>query len=307
MTQQTAQSLGQLLLQARLDSGKTLQELYEETLVSVKYLTALEQNAFDELPSAAYIKGYVRRIAEALGTPAEPLIAAYDHRSAAMAVVTPVAINSAAVSADANANVDVDADADAQPCHASSGRNYFVDLVRLTQHLVGYLWSDIFPWLRDRLPAKRLLTILGLLIVIVFAYRSCTTPSVVIDESASVPSESIIAPATETAAEPSAEAITTNTITDVPEAAPAAVVPAPVPAPVTAPLAVPGPDSIEIDFYGPSVVRIVDANGKPIASGLKRAGESIRARGTQPFKIQVGNPSVTDIRVNGIVVQGTPL
>lgn len=303
MTQQTAQSLGQLLLQARLNSGKSLQELHEETLVSVKYLTALEQNAFDELPSAAYIKGYVRRIAETLDTPVEPLLAAYDHRLAAVAAATPVATNSAAVSADASI------DTDAQPCHASSGRNYFVDLLRLTQHLVGYLWSDIFPWLRDRLPAKRLLVIFALLIVIVFAYRSCTTPPLVVDDSASVPSERIIAPVTETAIEPSVEEITANTITDAPEAEPAIVVPAtpPAPVPATAPLTAPGPDSIEIDFYGPSVVRIVDAKGKPIASGLKRAGESIRARGTQPFKIQVGNPSVTDIRVNGIVVQGTPL
>ena len=55
MTQQTAQSLGQLLSQARLDSGKSLQELYEETLVSVKYLTALEQNAFDELLSWLFV------------------------------------------------------------------------------------------------------------------------------------------------------------------------------------------------------------------------------------------------------------
>lgn len=299
MTQQTAQSLGQLLSQARLDSGKSLQELYEETLVSVKYLTALEQNAFDELPSAAYIKGYVRRIAEVLGTPAEPLIAAYDNRLAPLATITPAAVTD-----------------NTEPCHASSNRNYFVDLVRLTQHLVGYLWSDIFPWIRDRLPGKRLLLILLLLAIAVITYRLWPTADVSSTESI-VEAEPVIVEEVQTS-EPMSEVSVPDILAEelpsapapsvVIELAPAAIpepIPAPAPAPTPAPAA--GPDRIEMNFYGPSVVRVTDADGKPIASGLKRAGDSIRARGRQPFKIQVGNPNVTDIRVNGIVVQGTPL
>ncbi|MDO9621263.1 MAG: DUF4115 domain-containing protein [Moraxellaceae bacterium] len=306
MTQQTAQSLGQLLSQARLDSGKSLQELYEETLVSVKYLTALEQNAFDELPSAAYIKGYVRRIAEALGTPAEPLIAAYDNRLAPVATITPAAASTVpAAAAD-----------DTEPCHASSNRNYFVDLVRLTQHLVGYLWSDIFPWIRDRLPGKRLLLILLLLAIAVITYRLWPTADVSSTESI-VETEPVIVEEVQTT-EPMSEVSVPDILAEELPSAPApsvviepapAAVPEPIPAPAPAPAPVPaaGPDRIEMNFYGPSVVRVTDADGKPIASGLKRAGDSIRARGRQPFKIQVGNPDVTDIRVNGIVVQGTPL
>lgn len=297
MTQQTAQSLGQLLSQARLDSGKSLQELHEATLVSVRYLTALEQNAFDELPSAAYIKGYVRRIAEVLGTPAEPLIAAYDNRLAPVATITPAAVTD-----------------DPEPCHVSSNRNYFVDLVRLTQHLVGYLWSDIFPWIRDRLSGKRLLLILLLLAIAVITYRLWPTADVSSTESV-VQVEPVIVEEVQTT-EPMSEVSVPNILAeDLPPApAPTVVIepapaaePEPIPAPAPAPAPAAGPDRIEMNFYGPSVVRVTDADGKPIASGLKRAGDSIRARGRQPFKIQVGNPDVTDIRVNGIVVQGTPL
>jgi len=296
VTQQTAQTLGQLLSQARLDSGKSLQELHEATLVSVRYLTALEQNDYDELPSAAYIKGYVRRIAEVLGTPAEPLIAAYDNRLVAVATITPVAITD-----------------DPEPCHAGSDRNYFVDLVRLTQHLVGYLWSDIFPWIRNRLPGKRWLLILLLLAIAVMTYRLWPTPPVAAPESVVVqaPVETIVEEA------PALDPVQEETVLEIVEPSPVTEEVAPTPAPgatnesatrpTPAQTPVTGPDLIEMSFYGPSVVRVTDANGKPIASGLKRAGDEVRARGKQPFKIQVGNPSVTDIRVNGIVVQGTPL
>ncbi len=298
MTQQTAQSLGQLLLQARLDSGKSLEELHEETLVSVRYLTALEQNAFDELPSAAYIKGYVRRIAEALGTPAEPLIAAYDARLGSVKTTTLLPPTPAPTAL-----------AEETSCNPSSGRNYFVDLVRLTQHLVGYLWSDIFPWLRDRLPGKRLLLILLLLVIAVITYRQWPTTDVSNTESV-VEAEPVIVEEVQSA-EPMSEVSVPDILAEeLPPAAPtppASVEPTPRPAPEPAPAPVAGPDLIEMSFYGPSVVRVTDADGKPIASGLKRAGDEVRARGKQPFKIQVGNPSVTDIRVNGIVVQGTPL
>ncbi|MDZ4298474.1 MAG: helix-turn-helix domain-containing protein [Moraxellaceae bacterium] len=259
MNQQTAQSLGQLLSQARLDSGKSLKELHEATLVSVKYLTALEQNAFDELPSAAYIKGYLRRIAEVLGTSAEPLIAAYDAR---LNPVTPTVKAAATVAV-----------ASEPPCEAhSSDRSYFVDLIRLTQHLLGYLWSDIFPWVRDRLPAKRLLLILLILLVAVLGYRFWPTTQGSSSAAIFVPVVNVV--------EQEAEPVVIEMITPEPtpevtaEATPEVVIPAldsvieePLvvspPAPTPTPEPVTGPDRIEMSFFGPSVIRVTDANGKP--------------------------------------------
>lgn len=289
MTQQTAQTLGQLLLQARLDSGKSLQELHEATLVSIRYLTALEQNDFDELPSAAYIKGYVRRIAEVLGTSAEPLIAAYDARLGP--VQTTILLPPTAAPA---------ASAEETSCNPSSGRNYLIDLVRLTQHLFGYLWSDIFPWLRERLPAKRLMLILLVLLIAVLSYRLWPVAEVKTTDVVIIPVANV--------AEPEPDVIEDITPELLEETAPIEVAVAPAATtPKPAVVKASGPDLIEMDFYGPSVIRVKDANGNTIASGLKRAGESVRAKGKQPFKIQVGNPSVTDVRVNGIVVQSTPL
>jgi cytoskeleton protein RodZ len=307
VTQQTAQSLGQLLAQARINRGLSLSELHDATMVSVKFLMALEQDAHDELPSPAYIKGYLRRIAEVLKTPAEPLLAAYDEslrpaQAAAEVSVAP-ALN------------------EEKSCNPSSGRNYFIDLVRLTQHLLGYLWSDIFPWIRDRLPAQKLLLALLILVFAIFIYRlwpaaTITDPSNIEQPTAELTDLAAKEPAAELLPEEAAEVTietppsteplsaldtTANADAEIQEVVPLTQ--------TTRSAAEPslGPDRIDIDFFGPSVVRITDANGNTIASGLKRAGESLRARGTQPFSIQVGNPSVTDIRVNGIVVQGTPL
>ncbi len=318
MTNHPAHSLGQLLTQARNDSGKSLRELHEDTLILPKYLSALEQDNFEELPGAAYVKGYLRRIAEVLNTPAEPLLTAYDARNQRAATAAPI-VTAAPVAPPAAATTTVRTETD--NCQATSDRSYLMDLIKLTQHLIGYLWSDILPWLRNRLPGKRILLLLLLLLIAFFVYRQWPASSTVeVDTVTSTPltvvtepepiTESVIEPVivveeAELTPEPEPEVTLAETLPE-PAIEPIAAAPAPEPEPEPEPVSA-GPDMIAMDFYGPSVVNVTDADGNLIASGLKRAGESVRARGRQPFKIQVGNPGATDIRVNGIVVQGTPL
>ena len=58
---------GHFLSQMRQDRGISLDELAGTTRISVRYLEAIEDNAFDRLPAAPFVRGYVRQVAQILG------------------------------------------------------------------------------------------------------------------------------------------------------------------------------------------------------------------------------------------------
>lgn len=62
-----ADTLGDGLRQARALSGKSMAELVAETKVHMRFLNALEQNDWSSLPSRVFALGYVRSYAAALG------------------------------------------------------------------------------------------------------------------------------------------------------------------------------------------------------------------------------------------------
>jgi hypothetical protein len=62
-----AATLAEGLRQARLATGRTLEELADTTRVKRQYLEALEEGAYDRLPSRPFSTGYVRAYARALG------------------------------------------------------------------------------------------------------------------------------------------------------------------------------------------------------------------------------------------------
>lgn len=66
--------LGEYLKQKRIDKNYTLEKLSQKTKISVNILKALEQNDYDHLPSAAYIKGFVTSYVKVLGLPLDEAI-----------------------------------------------------------------------------------------------------------------------------------------------------------------------------------------------------------------------------------------
>ena len=61
--------LGDYLKQKRLDKNFSLEKLSQKTKISVNILKSLEANDFVNLPSAAYIKGFVTSYVKVLGLP----------------------------------------------------------------------------------------------------------------------------------------------------------------------------------------------------------------------------------------------
>ena len=49
----------------------------EITKISKRYLLALEQNDFEVLPAAVYVRGFVSEYARAMGLPSEAIARAY--------------------------------------------------------------------------------------------------------------------------------------------------------------------------------------------------------------------------------------
>lgn len=66
--------LGDYLKQKRVDKNFTLEKMSQKTKISVNILKALESNDYQNLPSAAYIKGFVTSYAKVLNIPAEEAI-----------------------------------------------------------------------------------------------------------------------------------------------------------------------------------------------------------------------------------------
>jgi cytoskeletal protein RodZ len=65
------------LKQAREAQGVTLDAIADETLISRRYLDALERSDLEALPGGAFNKGYIRTIAQCLGIDPQPILEAY--------------------------------------------------------------------------------------------------------------------------------------------------------------------------------------------------------------------------------------
>ena len=71
---------GTLLKKVRELQGQTLADLAGRTRISERYLQALEEEAADTLPSATFVRGYVREVARSLHIDPDPLVARYMER-----------------------------------------------------------------------------------------------------------------------------------------------------------------------------------------------------------------------------------
>ncbi len=69
------QTIGDLLRAAREKAHFTLEDLAAETHIKIEYLAALEENDFDFLPAATFIKAYIRNYARLFKLDEKPLFA----------------------------------------------------------------------------------------------------------------------------------------------------------------------------------------------------------------------------------------
>lgn len=68
-------TVGELLKNARIKKGLSLTKVSEKTKIQVKFIAALENNDFSKLPESAFVKGFIRNYAQALGKDPKTLLA----------------------------------------------------------------------------------------------------------------------------------------------------------------------------------------------------------------------------------------
>jgi len=74
-------TVGDILAAERRRQGKSLHDAVEGTKVRSRLLDALEHGRYDDLPSPAYVKGFIQSYARYLEIPVEPLLEEYKKES----------------------------------------------------------------------------------------------------------------------------------------------------------------------------------------------------------------------------------
>ena len=114
-------------------------------------------------------------------------------------------------------------------------------------------------------------------------------------QGAATPDAAQTAPAAPTTPAPSAQAPAASTpvqpATPAPEAA----------APVAA-----GEGLVSLKFTADCWIQVTDATGKIVATGLKRSGDSVDARGKAPLEVRLGYARGAQVSYNGAAVDVTP-
>lgn len=72
--------IGSTLRDARVRRNLSLQQVEDDTKIRVKYIQAMENEAFDVLPSGTYVKGFLRTYAAFLGLDYQTILDEYNER-----------------------------------------------------------------------------------------------------------------------------------------------------------------------------------------------------------------------------------
>lgn len=70
-------TVGEILKKARLEKKLTCEDVEKATRIRKKFLVALEENAWDKLPSLPYIKGFIRNYSFHLGLKPDEMVAIF--------------------------------------------------------------------------------------------------------------------------------------------------------------------------------------------------------------------------------------
>src|SRR5262245_23423539 len=84
-------SVGERLRRARLDAGKTLDQVAAETKIQLWILDAIERDDFSRLPGGVFIRGYLLAVARAVGVNPSEVLTAYSPETAPPPVPPPPA------------------------------------------------------------------------------------------------------------------------------------------------------------------------------------------------------------------------
>lgn len=91
MCSMKTRTIGEMLRDERKSRRFRLEDLAKRTRIRIEYLEALEANEFTKLPSATFVKGYIKTYAELFGFDHKPLLALLrrDYKESARGTLVP--------------------------------------------------------------------------------------------------------------------------------------------------------------------------------------------------------------------------
>jgi cytoskeleton protein RodZ len=269
-----ATNVGQVLRDARVAKDLTIDQLATELRIEGRQLTALEENRFEQIGAAVFVKGYLRQYAQRLGVDQQRVLALYSEQ------VQPTEVQ-------------------IQPSRTIKLRDerqitlWVVALLLLALIVVALgVW-----WLNgglDLAAMTRRVRADGFGLTPAAAPAPAATPEPTQPEPspppppAAEPQAASVAPSEPVAAEPAPATerrdddvtVAPSEGDEAPEAATAGV-------------------SLELTFAGESWTEITDARGERLYYGLADAGRRLTLRGEPPFAVVLGNADGVKVIVDG--------
>ncbi|MEO6698552.1 MAG: RodZ domain-containing protein [Paraperlucidibaca sp.] len=322
---------GVKLREARERKGMSLEQVVKETLLTSRYLKALEADDYDTLPGTTFVRGYLRRYAGVVGLSANELVAEFDAIwHARNLAATPLidaqvhALQQEPVSSrrgNRRANMFTRT---ARQFSVAKFLSFGSVLLLLTLLVASLFWNDstpVAPMSADPsdlalIPEPAPAIEEPLMLAPVGAAPEVSAGVAVSTTTGVTDRTTVVAPAASDAAvqppvAPSAPAASGTSPAPVAEPAPpAAVVAAPAavvaPAPAATTPAPPRIDTLSFTFTGKSWISVRDATGQELVYGLKNTGQSVTVTGQPPFAINIGSVRDTQMSRNGTPINLKP-
>lgn len=299
-------SPGEQLRRARQTQKLTRQDIADRLHLDLGAIAAIEADDYDHLPSATYVRGYLRSYARILSVPAEAIITAYNHFAPAPPVLRPDANRpEQARSSDASVKAvtyfislalvilllawwqshyvrtipseDLEIPADDEPLEQEKELSMVVPDGRLSYPIHVVIHPDtIAPGTRE------------------FDADELEVPVTTEEAPSNDPDQSSVADAIDTS----------GMIQTVALSAPSE--PLPESPSLQGAVIHSAPDTLSMDLLWDSWIEVIDATGTPLYYQLAREGDRIFLQGTSPFSVLLGYAPGVAVKYNGKPFDTTP-
>ena len=287
-------TIGDTLREARIAAGLTVVDVASKLNLTAQAVESIETHQFERLPGTTFARGYIRSYAKVLGLDADQLAQQFDQLVGSSSLVGVVH--------------SIDQVGEARRVSRGMLQFSVFVIVLIVIGAAYYAWqmfnrvepeASIKPAVFERVEVERADGSVHVQTLdepedqaVAFALEAQTAPETADIETESVNQDDALqAVEPEVAQEepvqalpPAAEQVESNTVNE----------------PATQPVELaPGVGALEMRFENDCWLRIVDADGNEISSGLKRAGEQLAVTGKAPLDVHLGYARGVSIVYNG--------
>jgi cytoskeleton protein RodZ len=259
-------NFGATFRKTREAKGLPLEKIAAETRISTRFLTAIENEAFQSLPGGIFNRGFIRAYADYLGLDSNQVVADYDR-----------------LSSTAQEPTDILRDTERGPARNSDWNVYLVAAAILLALMVAYYFVTRTPTASTGpLPQRA---------AVVPPPPQPAQPQTEAPVPLSATPASLEVPKLPPPPSPPAQAVTSST--PAPAAAPAVPTHAPPPA-------VPSPSALAVDVnVTDSTWMKVTADGTVALSEVLQAGTNRRFSAERSIDVVIGNAAGATMQING--------